>query len=105
MHTMVSERTREIGILKALGASRIAILRLMLQESLLLASLGAAAGLACTYGVKAVLGETLPTLTILISQGWVLRAVALALAGALAGALYPAYRAATIDPVDALAYE
>jgi putative ABC transport system permease protein len=105
MHSMVSERTREIGILKALGASRLAILRLMLQESLLLAALGAAAGLACTFGIKAVLEGTVPTLTILISQGWVLRAVALALAGALAGAIYPAYRAATIDPVDALAYE
>jgi putative ABC transport system permease protein len=105
MHTMVAERTREIGILKALGASRTAIIRLMLQEALLLASLGAAAGLICTYGVKAVLGQTLPTLPILIPHDWVLRAVALALAGALAGALYPAYRAAAIDPVDALAYE
>lgn len=105
MHTMVMERTREIGILKALGASRLAILRFVMQETFLMALLGAAFGLACTYGVRAVLKQTTPTLRIDISADWVLRAILLALVGALGGALYPAYRAARIDPVDALAYE
>jgi len=105
MYTIVMEKTREIGILKALGASRIAILKLIVQETLLMAGMGTAFGLACTYLVREILRLTTPTLTILISQGWVFRAIVLALVGAIAGALYPAYRAALIDPVDALAYE
>jgi putative ABC transport system permease protein len=55
--------------------------------------------------VRAVLLETTPTMTILISAEWIMRAALLALIGALAGALYPAYRAARTDPVKALAYE
>lgn len=105
MYTMVMERTREIGILKALGASRWAILRYVLEETLLIAALGTIAGLASTYLVRAVLLETTPTMTILISAEWIMRAALLALIGALAGALYPAYRAARTDPVKALAYE
>jgi putative ABC transport system permease protein len=105
MHTMVMERTREIGILKALGASRFEILRLVLQETLLMAAMGTAVGLIATYSVRAVLKATTPTLTILISNGWIVRAILLAVLGALAGALYPAYRAARVDPVEALAYE
>jgi putative ABC transport system permease protein len=105
MYTIVMEKTREIGILKALGASRLAILKLIIQETLLMAVIGTVFGLACTYLVKIILRVTTPTLTILISQDWVLKAIALALVGAIAGALYPAYRAARIDPVNALAYE
>jgi putative ABC transport system permease protein len=105
MHTMVLERTREIGILKALGSSRFAILRLIVGEALLLTVLGGSFGLACTYTVKAILNHTSPTLPILISWDWVARAVILAIVGSIAGALYPAFRASQADPVDALAYE
>lgn len=105
MHTMVLERTREIGILKALGSSRLNILGLILGEALLMTAMGIAAGLLCTFGVRAVLKQTAPSLTILISQDWVLYAMLLAVLGAVSGALYPAYRAARYDPVDALAYE
>jgi putative ABC transport system permease protein len=105
MHTMVMERTREIGILKALGSSRFDILRLIVGETILMAALGIALGLVSTYLVKTVMVRTSPTLTILISPEWVLRAMLLAVAGAVAGALYPALRAAQYDPVDALAYE
>jgi putative ABC transport system permease protein len=105
MYTRVMERTREIGILKAMGASKLTILGLIMQETLLLVVFGTIVGLACTFGVRALLKQTVPTLTILISSGWILRAILLALVGAVAGALYPAYRAALIDPVDALAYE
>ena len=105
MHTMVLERTREIGILKALGSSRLGILGLVVGESLVMAALGIVVGLACTYGLTAVLKRTFPTVTILISQDWILRSVLLAFAGAVAGAIYPAYRASRCDPVEALAYE
>ncbi len=105
MHTMVLERTREIGILKALGFSQLSIVRLMVSETLLLVALGVAVGLACTYAVCAVLKQTSPTLSILIPFDWVIRAMVLAVVGAVSGALYPAFRAAQCDPVDALAYE
>ncbi len=105
MHTMVLERTREIGILKALGSSRLGIVGLIVEEALLMAALGIAVGLGCTYGASAILKRAAPTLNILISQDWIFRSIFLALVGAVSGALYPAYRASQCDPVDALTYE
>jgi putative ABC transport system permease protein len=105
MHTMVMERTREIGILKALGASKADIVRLFLNESFLMAAMGILLGLVCTYVVRAVVVEAYPTLTVMIPTDWVWRAMLLAVAGALSGAIYPAFRASQCDPVDALAYE
>jgi putative ABC transport system permease protein len=105
MHTLVLERTKEIGILKSLGASRLDIVRLFVGETLLLTGFGIVLGLSSTFALVAVLRETSPTLTVLISQEWILRTIALAIVGAVAGALYPAYRAAGFDPVDALSYE
>jgi putative ABC transport system permease protein len=105
MHTMVLERTREIGILKALGSSRWGILRLLLGESLACAGVGIALGMAGAFAVKAVVMKAFPSLTIIIPDFWLYRAVLLAIAGATAGALIPAIRACRFDPVDALAYE
>jgi putative ABC transport system permease protein len=105
MHTMVMERTREIGILKALGFTRLAVVRMLLGETLVIALLGTTLGIVLTFLIRGVLKETSPGLTVLISASWVFSAIVLALAGATAGALYPALRAATFDPVVALAYE
>ena len=105
MHTLVLERTREIGILKAMGSSKRSVVGLILSETLLLAALGSVLGLFGTYAVRAILAQTNPTLTVLIDFPWILRSVLLAALGATAGALYPAWRAAGFDPVDALAYE
>jgi putative ABC transport system permease protein len=105
MYTMVLERRREIGILKALGSSRLEICWLIVAEALLLVVLGVAFGLAGTYGTTALLHRTSPTLQIQITSDWVVRSILVAIAGALAGAAYPALRAAQSDPVDALAYE
>jgi putative ABC transport system permease protein len=105
MHTMVMERTREIGILKALGLSRMGIMRMLLGETLLLTILGCALGIVLTFAFQAIMKETNPSLMILISPQWVLSAALLAVAGAAIGAMYPALRAASYDPVVALAYE
>ena len=105
MHTMVMERTREIGILKALGLSRMGIMRMLLGETLLLTILGSALGIVLTLTFQAIMKETNPSLMILITPQWVLSAALLALAGAAIGAMYPALRAASYDPVVALAYE
>jgi putative ABC transport system permease protein len=105
MHTMVMERTREIGILKALGFTRLAVVRMLLGETLALALMGTTVGILLTFLTQGILKETNPGLTVLITPGWVFSAIALAIAGAAAGAIYPALRAASYDPVVALAYE
>jgi putative ABC transport system permease protein len=105
MHTMVLERTRDIGVLKALGTSRSEICWMIVGETLVMVALGVVFGLFCTYSVVAILHKTSPTLQISIEGAWIVRAIFLTIAGALAGALYPAVRAAQSDPVDALAYE
>jgi putative ABC transport system permease protein len=105
MYTMVLERRREIGILKALGSSRVEICGLILAEALVMVALGVVVGFAGTYGTTTLLHHTSPTLQIQIPGSWIGRSAVVALAGALAGAAYPALRAAQSDPVDALAYE
>ncbi|MGH9678960.1 MAG: ABC transporter permease [Candidatus Acidiferrales bacterium] len=105
MYTMVLERTRDIGVLKALGSSRLEICGMILSETLVMVALGVVAGLITTYSVVAILHRTTPTLQIAIEGAWIGRAILLTIGGAIAGALYPALRAAQSDPVDALAYE
>jgi putative ABC transport system permease protein len=105
MYTLVLERQREIGILKALGSSRMEICWLILSEALMLVVLGVAVGLASSYGTMELLRRTSPTLEIVIPLNWIGRSALVAIAGALAGAAYPAMRAARSDPVEALAYE
>jgi len=105
MHTLVFERTRDIGVLRALGSSRLAVCGLILGETLVMVALGSIFGLICTYSIVAILHKTSPTLQIVIESGWILRAILLTIGGAIAGAAYPALRAAQNDPVDALAYE
>jgi putative ABC transport system permease protein len=105
MHTMVFERTRDIGVLRALGSSRIEVCALILAETLVMVGLGVVFGLLCTYSVVAILHRTSPTLQVAIEGGWIIRAILLTVIGAIAGAVYPALRAARNDPVDALAYE
>lgn len=105
MHTMVLERTREIGVLKALGASRLEIARLFLAESAFMACVGVAVGLTATFLARAFLHYWQPGLAVLLTPAWLLGSVGLAFLGALLGALYPAWRASGFDPVEALAFE
>jgi putative ABC transport system permease protein len=105
MYTAVMERTREIGILKSMGAGRLTIVSVVLRETMLLALVGTALGIAATYLLRNVLHARFPTLSFLLTLPWVINAVAIALGGALLGALYPALKAARKDPIDALSYE
>jgi len=105
MYTAVLERTREIGILKSMGASKLAIVGVVLRETAILAVAGALLGIAGTYGVKSLLGYLYPTQHFEITVEWLLRGAFIAFVGALCGALYPAWLAARKDPIDALAYE
>lgn len=104
MYTAVMERTREIGILKAMGASKIYIVNVILRETTVLAVGGIIVGMIISY--LASLGiQKRTTLPVQITAGWLLYATIIAIVGALAGAVYPAFKAAQKDPIDALAYE
>jgi len=105
MYTAVMERTREIGILKSMGAGRLSIVSVVLRETGLLAAVGVILGVAGTYGLRAFLHARQPTMSFQLTLDWVVRAVVIAMLGALFGALYPALKAARKDPIDALSYE
>ena len=105
MYTAVMERTREIGILKSLGASKTYIIRVILRETLLLAIGGIIFGIIVSIVARAGIGVKWPTLPVQMTWGWVLRATIIAIVGAMLGAIYPALKAAQKDPIDALAYE
>src|SRR2546422_94761 len=105
MYTTVIERTRDIGVLKSLGANHWFVIRALLAESAALCLLGVGAGVGLSYLVRAGFLWKFPTLTILITSGWILRAAGIALLGALFGASYPAWLASRKDPVQALSYD
>jgi putative ABC transport system permease protein len=105
MYTTVIERTRDIGVLKSIGADRWFIIRALLTESALLCVLGIGAGIGLSYAVRAAFLAGFPTLSILITAGWILKAGAIALIATMLGASYPAWLASRKDPVEALSYD
>jgi len=105
MYAAVMERTREIGILKSMGASKSYIINAILRETIVLAILGIAVGIAVSYAARGAIVSHFSTLRILVTPGWILRATGIAIVGAIGGAIYPAFKAAQKDPTDALAYE
>lgn len=105
MYTAVLERTREIGILKSLGASRLTIVTVVLRETGALAIVGVLVGIASTYGVRELLHVKFSTFAFELTAAWIGWGALIAFSGALFGALYPAWMAARKDPIDALAYE
>jgi putative ABC transport system permease protein len=106
MYTAVLERTREIGILKSLGASRRYILGILVRETTLLAIAGSVAGIGLTYGTQWLMAKFGPTSLIqkTVTEWWPI-AIGISIAGALLGTLYPAWKAATQDALEALSYE
>ncbi|PWT89543.1 MAG: hypothetical protein C5B55_11230 [Blastocatellia bacterium] len=104
MYTTVTERTRQIGILKSLGMSKTAIAWVIEQEALLVSVMGVVVGVLLTLAARfAIMRVT--TLEIEIEPRWILIALAVGLLGGTIGALYPALRAARQDAVEALSYE
>ena len=104
MYTTVTERTRQIGILKSLGMSKTSIAWVIEQEAILVSFLGVAVGVLLTLLARVAVMRT-TSLTIEIEPRWVLIALAVGLVGGTVGALYPALRAARQDAVEALSYE
>ncbi len=111
MNTMlmaVLERTREIGVLRALGWRARAVLGLILRESVLLGVLGAIVGILVAFGLAGLLGAIPLWGTMLVPLwSWQVfaRAISVALGLGIVGGLYPAFRATRLQPVEALRYE
>ena len=106
MYTAVLERTREIGVLKALGASPGFVLNVLVRETTLLAVLGSALGILLTYGTRWLIMSFWPGSLIqaIVPEWWPI-AAGIAIAGALLGAAWPGLKAARQDAIEALSYE
>ena len=104
MYTTITERTREIGILKAMGASRGYIVGVIEKEAILISIIGLIAGFVVSviagYFIQRAYG-----LVFEYSWRWALVAAAIGILGGVLGALYPAWRASNLDAVSALAYD
>jgi putative ABC transport system permease protein len=105
MYTAVMERTREIGILKSLGASKGYILNTIMREAAFVSVAGILLGIALTHLLEVGMGYRLPTQPFIVSTAWQMQAAIIAFIGSLFGAIYPGLKAASKDPIDALAYE
>jgi len=106
MYTAVLERTREIGILKAVGASSGLILNILFRETLLLALLGAVLGIVLTYGTQWLMKHVVPASLVQETvYSWWPIATGIAVVGALLGAIVPGIKAVQQDVTEALSYE
>ena len=106
MYMAVLQRTREIGILKALGGSKGFILRIILTEALMLGLGGTILGIIMSYGAYHLIRTLAPaSIPMIIVKSWWPIAGLITIAGATVGALYPGLSAARQDPIEALAYE
>lgn len=105
IYTAVMERTREIGILKSMGASKPAIVGVVLRECAALAAAGVVVGIVGVYCVRLLITHFFPTQYFEITAQWMGRGALIAFLGSICGALYPAWMAARKDPIEALAYE
>lgn len=106
MYTAVLERTREIGILKALGATAPFVVGMLVRETVFLAAIGSVLGIGLAWVTKWIIISLVPSsLPVMIVPEWWWRAALISLAGSILGALYPGLKAARQDTVEALTYE
>jgi putative ABC transport system permease protein len=105
MYTTIIERTREIGILRAIGASQRKVVRLVVEESAWICCAGVVLGIGIALASRALLPFVFPTLSIDLTREWTVIAASLGLVGGLVGSIYPALKAARLDPIQALNFE
>jgi len=104
MYTTVTERTRQIGVLKSLGMSKSKIAWVIEQEAIVVSLLGVIVGVLFTFGARfAIMRFT--NLRVEVEPRWIVISLLVGLLGGTLGALYPAVRAARQDAVEALSYE
>lgn len=104
MYTTITERRKEIGILKSLGASKSFIISVIEGEAFLIGVLGVLLGLLASVISSIAINKGFD-LQFEFSSGWIITAIIIAVIGSLVGALYPAWRASDIDPVLVLTNE
>jgi putative ABC transport system permease protein len=104
MYMAVLQRTRDIGILKSLGASNVYILQIIWVEALVQGAGGTLLGIAMSFGAWWLIQAFVP-MPVEIVYSWWPKAAAITLIGASLGSLYPGLNAARHDPIEALAYE
>ncbi len=104
MYTTIIERTREIGILKSLGASKRFIVMIIEKEAALISAMGVTLGFAVSLIGKLWL-EANTRLIVELEPKWLLIAALIGVLGGIIGAIYPAMRAANLDPVEAISYD
>ena len=106
MYMAVLQRTREIGILKSLGASKLFVLAIIVREAVLMALAGTVIGIGLSFLARWSLNTFVPSsFRTDVTPDWWPYAALIALSGAILGSLYPGWRAASQDPIEALAYE
>lgn len=106
LYTAVLERTREIGILKSLGATPGFIITLLFRETIALSIVGSIVGVVLSYGSQWLIATLVPaSLQMQIVYEWWPISTMVAIFASLVGALYPGFKAAKQDAIEALAYE
>jgi len=105
MYTTIFERTREIGILKSLGATKQFIVGMILKESVIICCLGVVFGIAASEAIRFIIVARFPTLQVSMTLFDLGKGLVLGVLAGVLGAVYPAYKAARMDPVKALSYE
>lgn len=105
MYTTITERTREIGILRSLGASKRFIVTLIFQESAIVCFAGVVIGIGSSFIIASLIRIVFPTMIVIITTDWIVKASIFALLSGIIGSFYPSLKAAAHDPVEALAYE
>jgi putative ABC transport system permease protein len=104
MYTTITERRKEIGILKSLGASKAFIIRVIEGEAFMIGVLGVVVGFTVSFLASYLIAKSFD-LQFEFSRNWILTAIAIAVGGSLFGALYPAWKASGIDPVEVMVNE
>ena len=101
----VTERTREIGVRKAIGARRRDIIRQFLTEAIALTGTGGVIGVSLGVGISFLINKLLPSLPSAVPLWSVIAAVTASMSVGLFFGIYPAMKASRLDPVEALRFE